>query len=170
MWTRSKPSDWREVMHCILQYEGLFHICLCGPCISLIKHKLQQDTQLHYRTSIHHIIITIGIFLKNTISSSRVSIMNRYMVQPWVTPSIPLWPTCSWKKFETMAINMAPTPKALAQVCGWYLCHLKGRMCPFVPTVHQHHWPLCTIYCRDAQHWWIHALSGYLHMYLTVHF
>ena len=36
--------------------------------------------------------------------------MNRSMVQPWVSPSVPSLPTCSWKSLRLKPLALSPTP------------------------------------------------------------
>ena len=68
--------------------------------ITIFQCKLQQDPLLSQRTcmSISQIVSLLEFCHKKTHnSSSRVRIMNRSMVQPWVSPLAPLSPTSSWK-------------------------------------------------------------------------
>ena len=95
---------------CISSYDVkvLFTSVPVYPAISTIKHKLQQDPKLHSRTSmsLQHVTTLLEFCLKIPASSSKVSIMNRGMVQLWVPLSVPLWPTCSWR-------SLSPRPSAL---------------------------------------------------------
>ena len=70
------------------------------PAISIIRHRLKQDMQLHLRTSmsIQHIITLIGIcLLKHLFPLPRQVYVSRYLGQPLDLPSFQLWLTCSWK-------------------------------------------------------------------------
>ena len=60
--------------------KALFTTVSVDSAISIIKHRLEQDTQLHLRPSmtIQHIIILLEFCLKIPISSFKVSIMSRY--------------------------------------------------------------------------------------------
>ena len=95
---------------CMVSYDfkALFAAVPVDCAISIVKHNLQQDPLLSKRTSksITQVISFLEFCCKNTHSSSRVSLLNGSMVQPWVTPPAPLFPTCSWKSSN-------PKPSAL---------------------------------------------------------
>ena len=84
---------------------------------SIIRHKFNWDTQLHLRTSmsIQNIIMLLKFCLKNTFSSSEVSIMNRCIGQPKDPLSAPLWSTCSWKSLKPRTSTLPPIYKGY----GW---------------------------------------------------
>ena len=71
--------------------KALFTSVPVGPSITIVKQRLTQDPILPQRTqmSIPQIATLMEFCLKIPTSSSRVSIMNRSMVQPWVPPSVP---------------------------------------------------------------------------------
>ena len=48
-------------------------------------------------------------------SSSKVSTMNRSMVQPWDPPSVPSQPNCSWKSLKPNPSNQPHTPSLLVR-------------------------------------------------------
>ena len=106
-----------EEEECITSYDAkaLFISVPVDLAIPIIKHKLQQHTQLHHKssTSIHHIITLLEFCLKIPISSSKISIMNGYMAQPWVLPSVPIVANQFIEEFENMTINTAPNPQRL---------------------------------------------------------
>ena len=78
---------------------------------NIVKHRLSQDLTLPQRTqmSIHQIVTLLEFCLKNT-SSSRVSIMNRSMVQPWVPPLVYSLATSSWKSLKSKPLTLPPPP------------------------------------------------------------
>ena len=69
--------------------KALFTFVPVDPAISIIKSKLQQNPQLHSRTSmsVQYIITLVEFCLKSTCFPYRLSIMNGPMVQSWVPPS-----------------------------------------------------------------------------------
>ena len=60
--------------------------------------------------SIQQIITLLEFCLKRLSSSSKVSIMNRSMAQPWVLPSAPSLPTCSWRRLRSRPLALPHTP------------------------------------------------------------
>ena len=97
--------------------KALFTSFGLGPAISIVKNYLQQDPLLPKWTSVSITqIICWSHALKIPTFSSRVSILNRCMVQTWVLPIAPLLPTCSWKSAN-------PKPSAVPQIHpGFGLC------------------------------------------------
>ena len=73
------------------------------PSIQIVKQRLSQNNTLHQRTnmSIPQIVTLLEFCHKTPTSSSRAHIMNRFMVQPWVPPSVPSLPTCSWRSLKS---------------------------------------------------------------------
>ena len=85
--------------------------------------------------------------LKTHTSFSKVSNMSRYMVQPWVPPSVPSLPSCSWKSLRSKLFH----PPHLSKVCWWNLCHSKGRTQYITTTAYQHTGPSHTVHNRRIQ-------------------
>ena len=101
--------------------KALFTSVPVHPSIQIVQQRLQQDSTLPNRNnmSIPHIISLLEFYLKTHTSSSRVTIMNRYMVQPWVPLSAPSLPTCLWKSLRSKPLALPPTlTPHLAKVCG----------------------------------------------------
>ena len=78
---------------CMFSYDvkTLFTLAPVDPVICIVKSKLLQDPLLSHRTSISipQIITLLEVCLKIPTSSSRVSILSRFMVKPWVVPLAP---------------------------------------------------------------------------------
>ena len=72
--------------------KALFTSVPVDPAINIVKQRLTQDPTLPKGTqmSIPQIATLLEFCLKTHTSSSRVSIMNRFMAQPWVSPISPL--------------------------------------------------------------------------------
>ena len=88
------------------------------PSIGIVKLELLQDPTLPQRTnmSMHQIVTLLEFCHKNTFFSSKVSIMNRSMVLPWVVPSAPSVPTCLWKSLKSRPLVPPHTPLLMAKV------------------------------------------------------
>ena len=69
----------------------LFILVPMHLAISIVKNILQQELLLPHMTymSTQQIITLYSTGSKVLISSSRVNILNRSMVQPWVAPLVP---------------------------------------------------------------------------------
>ena len=89
----------------------LFSSVPVDSSIQIVQQKLTQDPTLPQRTNmaIQQIIKLLGFCLKTLTSSSKLSIMNRYMVQPWVLPLAPSLPTCSWKSWRSKPLALPHT-------------------------------------------------------------
>ena len=90
----------------------LFTLVPVDPSIQIVKQKLLQGPTLPQRTniSIQHIITLLEFCLKTHTSSSKVSIMNRSKVQPWVPPSALSLPTYLWKSLKSKSLALPHTP------------------------------------------------------------
>ena len=88
---------------CITSYDvkALYTLVPVHPDISIMRHRLEQNMQLHLRTLLEYC-------LKRPISHSKVSIINRYVGQPWGLLLVPLWPTCSWKILKSRPSTQLP--------------------------------------------------------------
>ena len=82
------------------------------PSVNIVKQKLQMDPLLPQRTnmSIPQIVTLPEFCLKKHTSSSKVSIMNRSMVLPWVPPLAPSMPTYLWKSLKSRTSALPHTP------------------------------------------------------------
>ena len=91
MYIQIKRPEAGEV---IMSYDvkALFTSEPVDPSIHIVQHKFSQDPTLHQRTSmsIQNIVTFLELSLKKLTSSSKVSIMNRYVVLPWAPPISPL--------------------------------------------------------------------------------
>ena len=89
--------------------KAIFTSVPVDPAIQIAQQKLQLDPTLQSKTnmSIPHIISLLRFCHKTYTSSSRVSIMSQYMVQPWVPPSAP---NLFMEEFEFQAPSNALTP------------------------------------------------------------
>ena len=69
-----------EEGECIISYDvkALFTSVPMNPAISIVKHRLGLDIQLHHKRSmsIHHITMQLEFCFKIPISSSEVGIIN----------------------------------------------------------------------------------------------
>ena len=83
--------------------KALFTSVPVDPSINIVEHKLLQDPTLPQRTnmSIQQLSYYWSSTSKTHTSSSKVSIMNRSMVLPWVPTSSPSLPTCLWKSLKS---------------------------------------------------------------------
>ena len=102
LWTRSKLSDLRKgsVLH---------------PAISIIKHTWNRTYR--YTTELPCPYITSQHCWSSAIkhiSFSKISILNRYLVQPWVHLLVSLWPTCSWKSLKSRPSTLPPSPPRIS--------------------------------------------------------
>ena len=96
--------------------------------INTVKQQLQQDPLLSQRTmSIPQIITLLEFCLKTHTSSSKVSITNRSMVLPLVTPLASLLPTYLWKSLKSRPLDLPHTPTCMAKVCGWHHFHPEAK-------------------------------------------
>ena len=106
-----------EKFYCLLVYIDTILLWAIGILLSLPSgwdqkdSSGQQDLLLPNRTSMSITqIITLQEFcLKTPASSSRVSILNRSMVQSWVPPLAPSLPTCSWKSLKLRPLVLPST-------------------------------------------------------------
>ena len=76
-----------EERECIMSYDvaALFTSIPVKPAIEVIKKKLEQDKELHQRTtmSIQNILDLLEFCLCNTISCFKVNTMSKPRGQPW---------------------------------------------------------------------------------------
>ena len=100
-----------EVMT-LYDVKAIFTSVPVDPSINIAKQNLLQEPTLPQRTnmSILEIITLLEYGLKTYTSSSKVSIMNRFMVLPWVPPISLLIANLSMEEFEVKALSSAHTP------------------------------------------------------------
>ena len=102
-------------MHFIILGEGPLHICTSEHFH--LHHQTKITTglttpcpNLHVHVTDHYIA---GVLSETTpISSSKVSIMNRHMGQPWAA-IIPIAANLFMEEMETKGISNAPNPSRL---------------------------------------------------------
>ena len=85
--------------------KALFSSVPMDLAFAIVQHRLQQDPLLPPKSS-----PCWSFALKMHTSSSRVSISNRPMVQPWVPPLAHSLPTCSWKSAKLKPSVLPPPP------------------------------------------------------------
>ena len=87
--------------------KALFISVLVDPVISIFRHKLEQDTKLHLRTSlsIQHITTLLEFCLKTHLWPSKISIMNRCMGQDMGSFIQTIVTNLFMTEVETRAIN-----------------------------------------------------------------
>ena len=107
--------------------------------------------------SIQHIITLLEFCLKNAYFSSKVSIMNKFKVQPWLLPSGLSLPTCLWKNPSSRPFALPHTALSMAKVC-WYLCHPEGRTQPTTSSSHQHTRTTHTVHHGGTKPRWITSI------------
>ena len=93
--------------------KALFTSVPMDPSINIVKEKLQQDPTLPQRTkiSISQIILHSWSFASETLpSSSKVSITNSSMVQPWVPLLALLLPNCLWNSLKSRPLALPHMP------------------------------------------------------------
>ena len=107
-----------EVMK-LYDVKSLFISVPVDSSINIVKHKLLQDPTLPQRTSmsIQQNITLLEFCSKTHTSSSKVSIINRSMVQPWLPPSGTSLSTCLWKSSKLRPLALPHTPSLKAKFC-----------------------------------------------------
>ena len=88
---------------------------------------------------------------KTHTSSSKVSIVNRSMVLPWVPPISSLITSLFMEEFDVKGLSSAPYPPLIAKVCGWHFCHPGGKTYPTTTPTNQLTGPTHTIHCGGAK-------------------
>ena len=143
--------------------KAIFTLVRVDPAFSIIKHRLEQNIQLCIRTSISIQCNTTPseFCLKTPITSSKVSIMNRYMGIHRVSHQSHCSQTVHGK-YEIKAINPTPHPQC---------CHPQGRTQQPIYATHQLHWCTHPVHKGD---WWpsrFYSFSGHFGSYydLTTH-
>ena len=91
--------------------KALFTSVPVDPSINIVKQNYSRTLHCPQRTnmSIKHIITLLEFCLKIHTSSSKVSIMNRSMVLPWIPPSAPSLPTSLWKSLRSRPLALPHT-------------------------------------------------------------
>ena len=90
--------------------EALFTPVLVDPTISIVQNRLHQDSLLPKRISMFIPQMNCWSFVSKTLtSSSRVSTMNRSMVQPWV-PQLWMTPLSSNRQNSVTRSSSTSTP------------------------------------------------------------
>ena len=130
-WLASLPNTSKNTQHFVQQIhskrlesgevmtsfdvKALFTSVPVDPSIHIAQQKLAQDSTLPQRSNMSIQIVTFlefclkNTYLKTLTSSSKANFMNRSMVLPWVPPSVPSWPTCSWKSLRLKPLVPTPT-------------------------------------------------------------
>ena len=90
--------------------KALFTSVPVDPSIQTVQHNRTPQfnkgpTSPSYKSSGYH-----SSALNTLTSSSKVSTMNRFMVQPSIPQSAPSLPTCSWKSLRLRPLALPHTP------------------------------------------------------------
>ena len=113
---------------CMMSFDvkALFTSVPIQPAINTTKKLLEEDTELHKRTSlsVKNIITSL---LEFCLTSTYFIFQGRYFEQQEAaamgSPISPIVANLSMEAFETKAINTAPQPPLFLMICGWHLYH-----------------------------------------------
>ena len=130
----------------------LFTSVPVDPPINIVNKITIGSTSLTMDQHVHTIKSQFWSFAsKRQTSSSKVNIMNRSMVLPWVVPLGPSLPTCLWKSSKSMPLALPHTPSSMAKVCEQHLCHPAGKTQSTITTTHELRESIYTVYCRGTK-------------------
>ena len=99
------------------------------PALGIIKDLLEKDNTLKERTvlPVEDIILLLEFCLKNTYISFWGQFYEQVEGVAMGSPVSPIVANLYMEYFEKKALSTATHPQNVAQVCGWYVCHPKGR-------------------------------------------